>query len=109
MNDLALLLTILGMGAITYAVRLSMFVLLGRVELPDWLRRALRYVPPTVLSAIIFPELFMPGGTLDISLHNFRLLAGLVAVVVAWRTRSILLTLIAGMGVLWLLQALGRP
>jgi len=43
---------------------------------------------------------------LDLSLGNFRLLAGLVGALVAWRTRNVLLTLAAGMLALWGLQAL---
>lgn len=98
--------TILVMGIVTYAIRLSMFLLYGRLQLPEWLMRSLNYVPAAVLTAIIAPELFLPGGTLDISVGNLRLIAGLVAVVVAWRTRNVLLTVLAGMGTLWALQAL---
>jgi len=65
-------------------------------------------VPAAVLSAIIAPELLMPGGTFNLSLGNERLLAGLVAVLVAWRTRNVLLTVGVGMGVLWVLQWLAR-
>jgi branched-subunit amino acid transport protein len=43
---------------------------------------------------------------IDFSLGNARLLAGLLAIVVAWRTRSAMLTIIVGMlalwGILWL-------
>lgn len=98
-------LSILGMGLITYLIRLSLFLLPDRVVLPPWLLRALRYVPAAVLSAIIFPELFLPNGALDISLGNERLLAGLVAIVIAWRTRNVFIIVAAGMIVLWLLQA----
>ena len=106
MSDAALVLTIIGMGVITYAIRVSLFLLPEGAHLPDRLLRALRYVPAAVLSAIIAPELLMPGGAFDLSLGNERLLAGLVAILVAWRTRNVLLTVIAGMGALWLLQAL---
>jgi branched-subunit amino acid transport protein len=98
-------LSILGMGLITYLIRLSLFLLPDRVVLPPWLLRALRYVPAAVLSAIIFPELFLPNGALDISLGNERLLAGLVAIVIAWRTRNVFVIVAAGMIALWLLQA----
>jgi len=77
------------------------------MEVPIELRRALRYVPPAVLTAIIFPELFIPAGTLDLSLGNERLLAGFAAALIAWRTKSIVLTLITGMAILLLLQAIG--
>ncbi len=100
-----LALTILGMGLITYAIRLSLFLLPERMALPPWLLRALRYVPAAVLSAIILPELFLPGGTLDLSLGNDRLLAGLAGLLVAWRTRNVLWTVVTGMVILWLLQA----
>jgi branched-subunit amino acid transport protein len=41
-------------------------------------------------------------------LGNERLLAGLVAVLIAWRTRSVLFTLGGGMATLWALQAMGQ-
>ncbi|MFN2135405.1 MAG: AzlD domain-containing protein, partial [Candidatus Promineifilaceae bacterium] len=68
-------LVIIGMGVITYAIRLSMILMSGQVTLGDNLQRAMRYVPAAVLSAIILPEMVLPGGTLDLSLGNERLLA----------------------------------
>jgi len=99
-------LIIIGMGVITYTIRLSMIVMSGKVQLNDQLQRALRYVPPAVLSAIIVPEMIQPGGTLDISLGNERLLAGLIAIVIAWYTQNMIWTVAIGMIALWLLQAL---
>ena len=105
---MTLWLIIIGMGIITYAIRLSLIVLLGRVGVPVIVQRALRFVPPAVLSAIIFPELLRPGGTLDISPGNARLIAGVVAALVAWRTKNVILTIAVGMAALWILQALVR-
>jgi branched-subunit amino acid transport protein len=102
---MTLWLTILSMGVVTYALRLSLIALLGRFEVPAIVSRALRFVPPAVLSAIILPELLQPGGRLNLTLGNARLLAGLLAVLVAWRTRNVLLTVGAGMLALWVLQA----
>ncbi len=95
-------------GLLTFGTRLSFIALLGRVETPDLLRRALRYVPPAVLSAIILPELVVRQGAVDLSLHNHRLLAGVAAALVALRTRNVLLTIGAGMVALWVLQAAAR-
>ena len=100
-------LIVIGMGVITYAIRLSMIVLSGQIQLSDSLQRALRYVPPAVLSAIIVPEMVQPGGTLDLSLGNERLLAGLIAIVVAWTTKNMIWTVAIGMIALWILQAVG--
>ena len=98
-------LLLISMGLVTYAIRLSLIVLIGRVDVPPLIQRALRFVPPAVLSAIIFPELLRPGGTLDLSFGNVRLLAGVLAAGVAWRTKNVLLTIGVGMVALWVLQA----
>jgi branched-subunit amino acid transport protein len=91
-------------GLITFAIRFSLIYLFGRLHIPETVRQALRYVPPAVLSAIIFPELFFNEGTLNVSFENTRLLAGLIAILVAWVSRSTLVTIIAGMLALFLLQ-----
>jgi branched-subunit amino acid transport protein len=91
-------------GLITFLIRFSLIYLFGRFKIPETMQQALRYVPPAVLSAIIFPELFFRDGALNFSLDNTRLLAGLFAILVAWITRNTLITIIAGMIALFLLQ-----
>ena len=91
-------------GLATYATRLSFFVVFGRRGVPESLARPLRYIPPAVFSAIVFPELLMPGGNFDLSMGNLRLLAGVLAALVAWRTRNIVFTILVGMAALWILQ-----
>jgi branched-subunit amino acid transport protein len=91
-------------GLITFLIRFSFIYLFGRFEIPETIRKALHYVPPAVLSAIVFPELFLRDGTLNVSLENTSLLAGLVAILVAWFTKNTLITIIAGMVALFLLQ-----
>ncbi len=103
---MTLWLTIIAMGVVTYALRLSLIALLGRFEVPPLVSRGLRFVPPAVLSAIFVPELLQPGGKLNLSLGNARLLAGLLAMLVAWRTRNVLLTVGVGMVALWILQSI---
>jgi len=91
-------------GLITFGMRFSLIYLFGRFEVPETMRRALHYVPPAVLSAIIFPELFLRDGTMNLTLDNYRLIAGLIAVLVAWFSKNTLITIIAGMIALFLLQ-----
>ena len=91
-------------GLLTFGMRFIFIYLLGRFEVPERMRRALRFVPVAVLSAIVFPELLIRSGQLDISLTNFRLLAGVVAVLVAWRKKNTLLTIVGGMAALLLLE-----
>lgn len=82
----------IGIG--TYVFRSSLIVLFGRVEVPAVVVRASRYVAPAVLAAIVLPALVAPQGR--VNLFSVRMLAGLVAAVVAWRTRSIPWTVAAG-------------
>jgi branched-subunit amino acid transport protein len=91
-------------GLITFGIRFSLIYLFGKIEVPETIRRALHYVPPAVLSAIIFPELFYSNGSLDLTLANTRLLAGLIAIVVAWFSKNTLITIIAGMIALLILN-----
>jgi branched-subunit amino acid transport protein len=95
-------------GLATFATRLSMIFLLDKLKMPDWFRRALRFVPAAVLSAIILPELATRNDALDFSLRNPQLISGVLAILVAWRTRNVLLTILAGMAALLVLQALLR-
>ncbi len=108
MNGMTLWLTLIAMGLVTYAIRLSLIVAIGRFNLPPLVQRSLRYVPPAVLSAIIFPELFAPGGVYVTTPLSPRLLAGLIAALFAWRTRHAVWTIAAGMAAFWALQALIR-
>lgn len=93
-------------GLATFAIRLSFILLIGERDVAPWARRALRLVPPAVLTAIIVPEMLLLGGNLDLSLGNERLLAGGLAALVAWRTRNVVLTIGVGMLALWLLKAI---
>jgi branched-subunit amino acid transport protein len=97
-------LIIIGMVAVTYSVRLSVIALLGEAAMPPSIDRALRYVPPAALTAIIAPAVLMPDDSLDLSPGNVRLLAALVAAVVAWYSKSALIAIGVGMAMLWILQ-----
>jgi branched-subunit amino acid transport protein len=92
-------------GLLTFAIRLSFILIVGHRQISSLLMRALRFVPPAVLTAIILPEIVMPGGNTFLSFQNARLFSGLIAIIVAWRTRSILSTILVGMATLWIIQS----
>ena len=99
---MTLWLTILGMTAVTFAGRASFLLLPERVQLPGLFVRSLRYVPAAVLTAIWAPELLLQKGVLSLALGNERLLAGMVAIAVAWRYRVTFGTIVAGLAALHL-------
>ncbi len=106
MSQTGLWLTIIGVSIGTFLLRLSFIELWKWMTVPPLLMRALNYVPAAVLAALVIPALVRSGGVIDLSTDNLRLYAGLAAAVVAWYSRSMLLTLAAGMAALWLLQAI---
>ena len=106
MSRLPIWLLFIALAVGTFALRFSFIYLFGKVEMPEWLRRALRFVPASVLAALVFPALTYPNGTLDLSLGNIRLLAGLGGALVAWRTKNVLWTIIMGMVLFWVLGAM---
>jgi len=92
-------------GIGTYAMRASFLVFAHRLaDVPPNVQRLLRQIPPAALAAIVIPALLRPEGSLD--LWQPRFLAGLVAALVAWKTRNIALTLAVGIGIVMLLDAL---
>lgn len=106
MTDLALWALFLAIGLGTFALRVSFIQAYGRLRIPPILNRALAYVPASVLAALVLPAVIYPTAGAEFDLGNERLLAAAAAALVAWMSRSILLTLVTGMGVLWLQQAL---
>jgi len=106
MNSFSIWLLFILIALGTFVLRFSFIYLFGKMDMPDWLRRALRFVPASVLAALVFPALTYPNGTLDLSLGNIRLLAGLGGALVAWKTKNVLWTIIVGMVLFWVLQAL---
>ena len=96
---------ILVSGAGTYAMRASFLAAAHRLAtVPPGIARLLRQIPPAALAALVLPALVRADGRLDL-LHP-RLLAGALAALVAWRTRNVGLTLVAGMAVLVVLERL---
>ena len=92
-------------GAGTFAMRASFLVFAHRLaDVPPGIQRLLRQIPPAALAAIVVPALVRPEGSID--LLQPRLLAGVAAGLVAWRTRNIALTLVVGIGLVMAIDAL---
>jgi branched chain amino acid efflux pump len=92
-------------GTGTFAMRASFLAAADRVtNVPQGIQRLLRQIPPAALASLVVPALVRPHGSLD--LLQGRLVAGVLAALVAWRTRSVALTLVIGLGALVVIQRL---
>jgi branched-subunit amino acid transport protein len=93
-------------GALNYFSRLSFIAFFARRSVPPPLARALKYVPSAMLAALIVPMIVVAGPATGEGIVTPRVLAAAVAVAIAYVTHSTLKTLVAGMVVLWVAQAL---
>lgn len=105
-SDPILWAAILSLGVGTYLIRWSFIGALGGRQLPDWAMRLLRYVPVTVIPALVAPMIAWPkatGGETD----PVRIASAVAALAVGAATRHALAAIGVGMAVLWGLPALG--
>jgi branched-subunit amino acid transport protein len=93
MAELAVL-AVIGLG--TYALRAA-FLVTARPQPPVPLARVLPYVGPAVLAAITLPALLAPRGAVTVGDTVPALLAAAAAAVMWRRTRSLPLSLFAGL------------
>lgn len=98
-------LTILGMAVITFLVKALIFILGDRVAFSAGTKKALDFVPVTVLTAIIVPMILSPHGKgLELNWHNPQLVAALVAALLCAVTRHQLATIMVGLTVFFAWQ-----
>jgi branched-subunit amino acid transport protein len=92
-------------GVLTFGIRGSFIYLFGRIDtVPPRVKSALDYVPAAVFAALVFPPIVAPAGDVSLSLGNERLVAGTLAAIAAWYTERVIVTILVGMGVLWVLR-----
>ena len=94
---------LLGIG--TYLIRFSFLGVMGGRSLPAWVMAHLRYVGAAIFPAMITPLVLWPAAT-DGALDAARLLAAATAFYVGMKY-SVLWAIIAGMGSLYVFQAVG--
>ncbi|NDV20770.1 AzlD domain-containing protein [Pseudodesulfovibrio sp. JC047] len=95
----------LGIGIGVFLTRYSFILVLDKITLPPMVQRMLRYIPASVLPALIAPAILLHSKTGTISFAGWdQLAAGITAILIAWKTRNMLATIASGMIVLWLAQ-----
>ena len=97
MDSQAVLLTMVGMLAVTYLPRVLPLWFFASRRLPAVVVSWLRYVPVAVLAAMLLPSLVVAEGQLNLELQNLYLWAAVPTFVIAWKTRSLFGSVIIGM------------
>lgn len=94
------------MAAVTYLPRMAPLVLLSGRKFPPVVMEWLGLLPAALLGAMVAQAVLAPDGTLSLSWRNPMLVPSLVAGFVAWRRRSLALTVLSGMAAMGLMHVL---
>jgi len=97
-------LMIFGMGMVTFVPRWLPLIFLSRRQLPQWLVDWLDFIPVAILSALLAPLLLTSGAGPHLDFGRAELFAALPTFGVAYLTRSLGGTVLAGMLVFWLIR-----
>ena len=83
-NDYVLYLT-LAMIAATFIIRFAVIGMAGRFSMSERFKKTLRFVPVTVLPAIIAIEILGKGSNFAFNLENRKVLAAIVCTIISLR------------------------
>ena len=92
-------------GIFTFGTRFVMLSGWVAHALPRWLIDALAFVPIAVLTAILVPVVLIDPATQQIIvIGNKRIVAAVVATIIALLTRNVIATISSGLATLWFVQ-----
>jgi branched-subunit amino acid transport protein len=99
-----MLVLIAGMAIVTYATRVGFIGVARQFEMHPMLRRALEYVPVSILAALVFPAVLAPTGKLLSPIGNMYVWAAAITVAVLLGTKRQWVAIVVGVASLVLLR-----
>ncbi|MBM9515072.1 AzlD domain-containing protein [Desulfogranum marinum] len=90
------------MGLVTYVPRWLPLLYLAHRRLPQWLVDWLSLIPVAILSALLAPILLTHAEPRTLDIAQPELLIAVPTFLIAWKTKSLGGTVIAGMLLYWL-------
>jgi branched chain amino acid efflux pump len=96
---------LVAIGVGTYALRVSMFLVVGERELPGWVSRSLDLVGPAAVAALVASMVFVQHESVHAPIASTA--AVLVGFLVVRRTGNVTHAFLAGLPTFWLLSAAG--
>jgi branched-subunit amino acid transport protein len=97
-------LLILLMALVTYLSRVGLIGVAKQFEMHPTLRKALDYVPVSILAALVFPAVFAPAGEMESPVTNIYVWAALLTAGVLVVTRKQWLAIVLGVASLVVLR-----
>ena len=90
-------------GLLTYFTRMAMIALVSREMLSERVKEVLAYVPSAVFPAIIFPAIFINDYGTFVEINDPKIFAAIIAIIVGYFSKNIILTILSGLISYWLL------
>lgn len=103
MSDMSLLILILCLFSASYLPRLFPMLYFSQRQVPQWFSDWMKYVPISLFAALVFKDVFISENQFD-WLGNVRILAMLLVAGVAYKTRSMAISVITGLAAVFLLS-----
>lgn len=103
MNNAYFSVLTLGMAAVTFLIRFSFTGMAGKLHMSDRVKKTLRFVPVTVLPAIITVQILDVNSHMEFDLHNPKVIAAIICTLVSFRF-GLVWVVISGVGSLILLN-----
>ena len=104
MSTLEILVTIVGMGAVTLLCRAFFLIPEEELPMPRWLREGLRYAPMAALAAVVAPEIVMTQGHLIDTWRDARIFGAAVGLAFYTWKHDLFGTIVLGTGVMLALK-----
>ena len=90
-------------GLITYFTRMGMITLIDKDLFNENFKKILSYVPSVVFPSIIFPGVFLDDYGSLVSITDPKIYGALIAIIVGYLSRNVILTIILGLASYWFL------
>ena len=90
-------------GFITYFTRMGMITLVSKDVFNENFRKILSYVPSVVFPSIIFPGVLLDDYGSLVTIMDPKIYGALIAIIVGYFSRNIILTIISGLASYWFL------
>jgi branched-subunit amino acid transport protein len=102
-----IIIIILGMGLITFLIRYLPFIAFRKLQFGGLVGRFLNYLPPAIIGGLLFQSLFIRNNRFYFQGLDSTLIAAIVSTIIAVLSKSLLLTVLTGVGVMAATQLIG--
>lgn len=103
LSDMKIWILIIGMGIVTYLPRMMPLLIFSKKNIPPWLESWFKFIPVGIFSALVFPNIFIRNQMFSMTINNIELISSILVFAIAFKTRSLGLSVIVGIISYWIL------